>query len=48
MRAFLAAGLFGLAFVPAAAIAAANCTGPTVQPPLPLPAHPPVPRRRDP
>ena len=38
MRAFVAAGLFGLAFVPAAAIAAANCTGPTVQPPLPLPA----------
>ena len=38
MRAFVAAGLFGLASVPAAAIAAANCTGPTVQPPLPLPA----------
>ena len=38
MRAFVAAGLLGLASVPAAAIAAANCTGPTVQPPLPLPA----------
>ena len=38
MRAFVAAGLFGLASVPAAAIAAANCTGPRVQPPLPLPA----------
>jgi len=38
MRAIVAAGLFGLAFVPAAAIAAANCTGPMVQPPLPLPA----------
>ncbi|AKC85974.1 hypothetical protein [Pseudoxanthomonas suwonensis] len=38
MRAFVAAGLFGLAYVPAAAIAAANCSGPLIQAPLPLPA----------
>ena len=38
MRAFVAAGLFGLALVPAAASAAANCSGPMTQPPLPLPA----------
>lgn len=38
MRAFAAAGLLGLAYVPVAAIAAANCSGPMVQAPLPLPA----------
>ncbi|WP_372012323.1 hypothetical protein [Pseudoxanthomonas sp. 10H] len=38
MRAFVAAGLIALAYVPAAAIAAANCSGPMVQAPLPLPA----------
>lgn len=34
MRAIAAAGLFGLAFLPAAAIAAADCSAPIVQPPL--------------
>ncbi len=38
MRAFVAAGLIGLAYVPAAAIAATDCSGPMVQAPLPLPA----------
>jgi hypothetical protein len=38
MRAFIAAGLLGLAFAPSAAMAAANCSGSMVQPPLPLPA----------
>jgi hypothetical protein len=37
MRILVAAGLFGLAFLPAAAIAAADCSGPLVQQPLPLP-----------
>jgi hypothetical protein len=38
MRAIVAAGLIGLAYAPAAAIAAADCSGPMVQAPLPLPA----------
>jgi len=38
MRLLVAAGLFGLAFLPAAAIAAADCSGSLVPPPLPLPA----------
>ncbi|HET6397830.1 MAG TPA: hypothetical protein VFF91_13470 [Pseudoxanthomonas sp.] len=38
MRAIVAAGLLGLASVPAAAAAATNCTGPLVPQPLPLPA----------
>ena len=37
MRAIVAAGLFGLAFLPAAAIAAADCSGSMVQAPLPVP-----------
>ena len=38
MRAFAAAGLLGLTFVPAAAFAAANCAGPNVPQPLPMSA----------
>ena len=38
MRALVAAGLIGLAYVPAVAVAAADCSGPMVQAPLPLPA----------
>jgi len=38
MRAFVAAGLIGLAFLPALAHAAADCSTPLVAQPLPLPA----------
>ena len=38
MRAFVAAGLLGFAFMPVLASAAANCSVPAVPQPLPLPA----------